>query len=165
MRSIALAGFIGSALMLRLLLRRHTNDRVAFVAAIVFLLSPTALLYGRAALIEYPATFCALAFVFAAFEWDRTRRGRWLLIGLVAGGAVSLIKFTTAIFWIAPVVVLRRVTLVVVAITAGLTGYLWTIHADALKNANTNTAWLTSNALMEWNFEGTGSILEYGSTS
>jgi hypothetical protein len=154
MRGLGLLGFLASAIVLWALLRRHVNERSALIGLIVFVASPFALLFSRTSLIEYAATFAALSFVYAALEWHRSGDGRWFGLALIAGPAVALIKLTTAIFWIAPIVLLRRWSALLLAIVAAITGLAWSLHADGVRGANPYSAFLASDQLLGWFFGG-----------
>jgi 4-amino-4-deoxy-L-arabinose transferase-like glycosyltransferase len=154
LRGLSLAAFAGTAGLLWLILHRHSTDRAAFIALVAFLFSPFALLWSRTSMVEYPATFGAMLFMLGTLEWQAGRGRRWFAIALFGGVGAALVKVTTAAFWLAPALfVRRRLALVLVAVPA-LAAIAWTGHADAVKAANANTAWLTSGALFNWNFGG-----------
>lgn len=164
MRSTALACFLLTALLLFGLVR-HVAGRVSgFAALTAFVFTPFALVWGRASLIEYMATAGAVGFAWAAVVWRERGRPLPYALALAAGLVGMLVKPTTAAFWILPALAYRprsapalprrhmyAATSVLVAapLAAAL---LWTRHADAIKSANPTTAWLTSEALREWNF-------------
>ena len=113
-------------------------------------------------MIEYLATAGAVGFAWATIAWREKRRPAVGGLALAAGLVGMLVKPTTAVFWILPALAYRpnglgRATggalmaaaLVLVPLGAAV---LWTRHADAIKAASPTTAWLTSDALRDWNF-------------
>ena len=128
--------------------------------------------WSRAALIEYLALALAIGFALAGLRW-RERQGTWWFVAaLVIGCLATMVKITTAAFWIAPFALLgvwrddapatarSRIgawTLTIVPLVAGLA---WTRWADAIKAASDATAWLTSTALTSWNFGTVAQRLE-----
>jgi hypothetical protein len=164
MRTTGLLCFLLTALLLYGLVRR-VDGRVSAVAALVaFVATPFALLWGRTSMIEYLATAGAVGFAWATIAWREERRPAVGGLALAAGLVGMLVKPTTAVFWILPALAYqpkggrqgdrRRelmwlAALVLVPLGAAV---LWTHHADAIKAASPTTAWLTSDALREWNF-------------
>ncbi len=115
-------------------------------------------------MIEYLATAGAVGFAWATIAWREDRRPAVGGLALAAGLVGMLVKPTTAVFWVLPALGYRptsprhgrrrtgrsgSLALVLVPLAAAL---LWTRHADAIKAASPTTAWLTSDALREWNF-------------
>ena len=172
LRGTALASFVLTGFLLWLLVRRQAGELGAAVALVVFAASPLAIEWSRAALIEYLALALAIGFALAGLRW-RERQGTWWFVAaLVIGCLATMVKITTAAFWIAPFALLgvwrddapatarSRIgawTLTVVPLVAGLA---WTRWADAIKAASDATAWLTSTALTSWNFGTVAQRLE-----
>lgn len=150
MRGLALASFLASAGVLWLILNRHVTRRAADIALMVFLFSPLAIEWSRASLIEYPATLCALLFVLAVLEGAGRSRPGWLLVALISGGLVSLIKVTTAVFWLAPAVLTRRWLVVGAVAFAGAVGLAWTRFAADVRAENTYAGFLTLSQTADW---------------
>jgi hypothetical protein len=165
MRTTGLLCFLLTALLLYGLVRR-VDGRVSGVAALVaFAATPFALVWGRTSMMEYLATAGAVGFAWGTIAWREDRRPAVGGLALVAGLVGLLVKPTTAVFWLLPALAYRPTksrpsgtrrsgalwltVLVVVPLGAAL---LWTRHADAIKAASPTTAWLTSDALREWNF-------------
>ena len=168
MRTTALFCFLLSALLLWGLVR-HVGGRAAALAALaVYLFSPFSLLWSRASLIEYLAVAGALGWVWAGLLWRDRRRVVYAAAALVAGLTAMLVKPTTAAFWVLPLLAYTAVgegrgwrawargraepVLIGVVVVPFLAAMAWTGHADAIKEANPATAWLTSARLTTWNF-------------
>ena len=165
MRIAGVLCFLGTALLLYGLVR-HVAGRASGVAALVaFVATPFALVWGRASMIEYLATAGAVGFTWATISWRESGRASAAALALAAGLVAMLVKPTTAVFWIIPALAYRpvlarkegsrtreRVWLVVLVLLPIAASGLWTRHADAIKAANPNTAWLTSTELARWTF-------------
>jgi hypothetical protein len=174
LRLTGLASFILAGGLLWLLVRRQVGRLGAAVALGVFLFSPLGISWGRAALIEYTALAASLAFALSGLRWRDDRSAAWFAAALAFGCIATLVKITTAVFWVAPFALLavsrdddrgsRRSwagawALSILPILAGLA---WTRHADAIKAASEATAWLTSSELVAWNFGSVAQRLEPG---
>ena len=163
MRVTGFASFLLAAVLLWLLVRRQVGRVGAAIALAVFTLSPLAIEWSRAALIEYLALAASLGFALAGLRWRDQRSRRWFAIALLLGSIAALVKITTALFWVAPFALLglsrddhaqtARSRMAAWALSLGpiLVGAMWTRYADAIKAASSATAWLTSNALWAWN--------------
>lgn len=163
MRVTGFASFLLAAVLLWLLVRRQVGRMGAVIALAVFTLSPLAIEWSRAALIEYLALAASLGFALAGLHWRNQRSRRWFAIALLLGSIAALVKITTALFWVAPFALLGlarddgaqtgRSRIAAWALSLGpiLVGAMWTRYADAIKAASSATAWLTSNALWAWN--------------
>lgn len=170
LRLTALACFAATALLLWALVRRVSTPLAAMAALILFVAAPFGLVWSRAELIEYMATAGALAWVLAGIHWrDRGGRVPWF-VATVAGCVALLVKVTTGVFWVLPLLAYRPAREVpagddppsarwrrlaalgaMVAFPLGL-AVSWTTYSDRIKAASPLTAWLTSGALVEWNF-------------
>jgi hypothetical protein len=165
MRSTGLVCFLLTALLLYGLVR-HVAGRVSALAALVaFVATPFALVWGRSSMIEYLATAGAVGYAWALIAWRENRRPAVGGLALLAGLVGMLVKPTTAVFWLLPALGYRpsrpgpaqqrRGSLLVLALLILVplaAAIVWTRHADAIKGASPLTAWLTSDALREWNF-------------
>ncbi len=168
MRVTAFACFLLTAVLLYGLIRR-VGGRVAALASLVaFLFSPFGLLWGRTSLVEYLATAGAVGFAWAGIEWRERRHWAFVVLAVLAGSVAMLVKVTTGVFWILPLVLYTAVKelpgfrawvrarldpgLIVAIALPLLAGAWWTRHADAIKAANSATDWLTSTNLETWNF-------------
>ena len=166
LRSLSLACFVATGLLLWTVVRRIGGNGAALVALAAFLLSPFGLLWSRTSLIEFPATACALGFVSMALTWRERRSHAAFALAIAAGSLAMLIKPTTAVYWILPFLVLgferdpnplrlRRLlnpaALALVAIPVAV-GFGWTWYVDGVKAAFPGTAHLTSSAMFAWNF-------------
>jgi hypothetical protein len=168
LRGTALACFLLTAVLLYGLTRRVAGRAAAVGALVAFLFSPFGLEWSRASLVEYLATAGAVGMVWAGIEWRERRHWAFVVLAVVAGTAAMLVKLTTGSFWILPLLLytvsgegkgLRAwirnrvepglVTIVALPLVAG---YVWTRHADAIKDARLATRWLTSKGLQTWNF-------------
>lgn len=168
MRVTGLAFFLLSALLLWGLVR-HVGGRVAALATLaLYLFSPFALQWSRAALIEYMAVAGAVGWLWAGLLWRERRRLLYAAAAVAAGTIAMLVKPTTAAFWILPLLAVagpgegrgwrawlaarRDLALAVIVAVPFVVAVLWTRHADAVKAASTATAWLTSDQLATWTF-------------
>ena len=102
MRTTALACFLLSAMLLWGLVR-HVGGRVAAMTTLaLFLFSPFSLLWSRASMIEYLAVAGALGWLWAGLLWRERRRLVYAAAALTAGLTVMLVKPTTGVFWLLP---------------------------------------------------------------
>ncbi len=164
MRVTGLASFLLAAGLLWLLMRRQAGWLAALIALVVFCFSPLGIEWSRAALMEYLAVAASLAFALAGLRWRDRPTPTWYGATIAFGCIAALVKITTAGFWLAPFGLLgyprdgideSRRTQVAgwgLAIVPLVVGLAWTRWADAIKAASTATAWLTSSALVTWNF-------------
>lgn len=165
-RATGLVSFVLAGALLWLLVRRQAGWLGAAIALFVFVVSPLAIEWSRAALIEYLALALSMAFALAGLRWRERSTAPWFAAALVFGCLAAAVKITTAAFWLAPFALLgfwrddgaqtARGRLGSWALTAVplLAGFAWTRWADAIKAASTATAWLTSTALTGWNLGG-----------
>jgi Dolichyl-phosphate-mannose-protein mannosyltransferase len=154
MRGLALSSFLATAVVLWTILTRHVGRRSADIAIVVFLFSPFAMEWSRASLIEYPATFFALLFVLAVLEGAGRNRLLWLVVALVSGAFVALIKLTTAVFWLAPAVLTRRLAVLASVGLAAAIGIAWSAYAEGIRAANPFAGLLIGPGFLEWNVGG-----------
>lgn len=174
LRLTGLVSFILAAGLLWLLVRRQAGWLGATVALGVFLFSPLGISWGRAALMEYLALAASLAFALTGLRWRDGRSGVWFVAALALGCAATLVKITTALFWVAPFALLavrrdddpqtRRswAGAWLLSLAPIVVGAAWTRHADGIKAASDATAWLTSSELWAWNFGSLAQRLEPG---
>ena len=109
MRVTAFACFLLTAVLLYGLIRR-VGGRVAALASLVaFLFSPFGLLWGRTSLVEYLATAGAVGFARAGIEWRERRHWAFVVLAVLAGSVAMLVKITTGVFWILPLVLYTAV--------------------------------------------------------
>jgi 4-amino-4-deoxy-L-arabinose transferase-like glycosyltransferase len=147
-------------LVFRLTLRL-AGSIAALGALVAFLFSPFGLLWRRTSLIEYLATALSLAFLLASVSWleERRQRGRYVA-ALSFGIGAMLVKITTGAFYLLPILFYRprekRPTLDIPILSLlavpSLVGLGWAAWADSIKAASPATAFLTSRALVTWNF-------------
>jgi hypothetical protein len=163
LRVTTLACFVLTALLLFGLVRSVAGRVAALAAVVAFVVTPFAVVWSRASMIEYAATAGAVGFAWAFIAWRDHRHPAVGALCLAAGLVGMLVKPTTAIFWLLPAlayrpvgprhVALRRdlwaIAFLVVPVAAAVA---WTLHADAIKGATATTEWLTSEALRTWNF-------------
>ena len=148
---------------------RRVGGRVAAVGALgAFLFSPFGLQWSHASLVEYLATAGAVGFVWAGIEWRERRHWAFIALAVLAGSVVMLVKITTGIFWILPLLLYTATRetkglrawirtrldpgLIVAVVVPVFAGFVWTRHADAIKGAHLATKWITSANLQAWNF-------------
>jgi hypothetical protein len=168
-RTAAILWFFASALLLHALTRRFAGERAAVVTLAVYVLSPFSLLWGRAVLIEYAAVTLALGYLLATLAWAERPRPGVAALAVSLGTLAAVTKITTVAVVVpglvlAAVVALRRArsegrglgrTLAVLALNVVVpivATALWTRWCDAIKAPSPATAWLTSEALVGWNF-------------
>ncbi len=146
---------------------RHVAGRGAGIGALLFFLfSPFSIVWSRTSMIEYLATALAVGALWAGLAWrDAPRPWLWAIV-LGAATLAMVVKITTAIFWLVPLILYRATRDL-----PGLTGWVrvrldpgflallglpfvaglaWTAHADAIKAASPATAWLTTEAIGDW---------------
>jgi hypothetical protein len=161
MRTLGLATFLITGGLVFLLIRRLADDVAGIASLAAFLFSPFGLLWGRTSLIEYLATGLAVGCLYAAIRWLDERRRRWFAVALVAGVLAMMVKITTGVFYLVPLLAYRRdgrplllrdaslLILMTVSVAAGLG---WTSYMDALKAASPATAFQTSSNMVGFNF-------------
>lgn len=163
LRYTGLVIFLFSAVLLWWLVRRLADGLTAWLAAASFVLSPFALVWSRTSMIEQLATALALGLVCAAIAWAEHRTPVSWVIAVVVGSLALMVKITTGIFWSVPALILGwsvrrplthggRLALLGLAIIPLAASLAWTRYADGIKAASPSTAWLTSGALMTYNF-------------
>lgn len=172
LRASGLICFMATAFALWGLVRHLSTRTAAVIALLVFLLSPFNIWWSRSSMIEYMATAFSVGYVWVGMIWIDKRQKRFAALAIVLGTLAMAVKVTSAIFWMVPLLLywsrgtrpplrvwLRErlsisLTLFLVPLVACA---LWTHHADDIKAANPATSWLTSEALVVWNF---GTIAE-----
>ncbi len=154
-RATALGFFVLSALVLWALLRLLADRFVAAVGVIVFTFSPLALLWSRASLMEYLATFGALLWVLGVVRWRDNPRVVWIVLAVTGGAIAAAVKLPTAVAWVAPVVLHRapaarsgesawlawirervRPGFLAITMIPAIVGIAWTLHGDSIKAAS-----------------------------
>ena len=154
LRGLSLACFLASAAVLWQLIARERGPLSAGAGALFFLFSPFSLLWSRASMTEYLATFLGISFAALALSWGQSGHRQRLAGAIAVGTLAMLVKITTGFIWIAPALLLvrgrirDRLPLVAIPLLAGLG---WTAWADAIKAGGLITRHLTSSALSEWN--------------
>ena len=165
MRVTGLASFILTALLLYGLVRHVAGRIAAFASLVAFVMTPFALVWARASMIEYLATAGGVGFAWATIAWRERRTPATGSLALLAGLVGMLVKPTTAVFWVLPALLYRpesdagasrtkstRLVLVGLVLVPLLATAVWTRHADAIKTASATTVFLASWELQEWNF-------------
>src|SRR4051812_43103734 len=107
MRLTHLALFLLSAALLYGLMKRVASPVAALATLVFFLFVPTNILWSHASLVEYGATAGALGFLWAGIAWRDTKRRSLFVVALLAGTLGMLIKPTTPVFWVLPLVLWR----------------------------------------------------------
>ena len=170
-RLIAVAFFLGSALLIHRIALTLKRDRtLALLCAGVFLVSPQALFWGRAVMIESTALFFGLLFVLCMARFALTLGARWLVWASVAAIAAALVKVTTffgfalvtcgGLLWLLArdrKVALRRNLHVIAAsaipvLLALICLKLYLVQADGLKLQTIWGSSITSSSLGTWNY-------------
>jgi hypothetical protein len=161
MRTLGLITFLLTGWLLFRLAGRLARPAAAIATLTAFLFSPFGLLWGRTSLIEYLATACSLAFLLAGMRWLDNRRPADLGLAFTAGALSMLVKITTGVFYLVPLLAYRpggRAAFgrewsgpALVAVSSAI-GLLWVRHIDALKAASPATAFQTSAQMIYFNF-------------
>ena len=165
-RLMALFFFLVCAALVALIGNRLYSRSVGFTGFVLFLALPFGWQWGNAPLIEFAATAGALGSFYMVMLWIE-RRSWWLIAALIAAlSVVCLVKITTAVVWIIPLIVIaifwkrsvgiREVTnrwpLLIPAMLSSSAGVGWTRFSDVYKANHQFTEFLTSRSLTEWNF-------------
>jgi len=163
-RVTGLLMFIGTGILLAVLIQRWFGAKASLIALILFQVTPFAAQWASASLIEFAATAFVLGAILAVDSYSRNKS--WPLV-LVATGLLALgftVKVTTAVAWALVFLVAaigvtwrksptwRSVATGVAPLTIALgVGFAWTRYADSIKEQNPIGTYLTSHALSEWN--------------
>ena len=167
-RLASLIWFTMCLIPLWLIVRRWLGAVSACGAILVFTLSPFAIQWSRASLIEYCALFFGLTFVFFFSENWREFKSYSVIGAVIAGSLCGLIKSTTLLAMVIFILFLipdflgtffhfkknlrRTLNSLVIVVPVLVATAWWTHHADQIKQANPGTRWLTSSGLQSWNF-------------
>ena len=167
-RLTGLVFFEVTCVLLGVLALQWFSRTTAVVAVTLFQVTPFAVQWGWASLIETLATAAAIGAVVSLTAWTRRRRGYLLALAVVAQVVAFLVKPTTAAPWLIAFAVpaaavlfehrsARRARPVLVATLAAsatglIAGLAWTHHADRVKAASPYTEFVTSSRLTSWNF-------------
>jgi hypothetical protein len=171
-RLTALACFAITALLVWRLLVDVAGEASGLAGLAAFLFSPLGLLVSRMSLMEYMATAGALAFVYWGLRWHETGKWRWYGAALVAGTVGLLVKSTTGVIYLVPLMVLvmgvwfrgklpvgrRPVYAIAIVVLFGLPLLLaagWTVYADGVRAANPESAWFSSSGGLAGSYLGT----------
>ena len=167
LRASGLICFMATAFALWGLVRHLSTRTAAMIALLVFLLSPFNIWWSRSSMIEYMATAFSVAYVWVGMIWIDKRQKRFAALAIVLGSLAMVVKVTSAIFWMVPLLLYwsrgprpplrvwlrERLNISLVLFLIPLIAcVLWTHHADDIKASNPATSWLTSEALVVWNF-------------
>ncbi len=165
-RLTALFFFLVCAALVALIGNRLYSRSVGFTGFVLFLFLPFGWQWGNAPLIEFAATAGALGSFYLVMLWVE-RRSWWLIAALTATlSVVCLVKITTAVVWIIPLIVIavfwkrtvgireviNRWPLLIPAVLSALAGLGWTRFSDAYKSGRQFTQFLVSQSMTEWNF-------------
>jgi hypothetical protein len=170
-RAVSFAFFLGCLWPLHSLFRTLRFSTFAFLfTAILFVLSPFYLYWGRTFMIESCALFFALAWL-ALFAGYLREPALQFLFGAIAAGSLAVVtKITTFPAFLVlggilflrelhaawtkrfPTDTIRLLALALLAVVIPLAfGAWWTLYSDDVKTHNEFGALLTSQALMPWN--------------
>jgi len=171
-RLTALVCFLITAALVWRLLVALAGEAAGLAGLTAFLFSPLGLLDSRMSLIEYMATAGSLAFIFWALLWHQTGRRVWYFAAMAAGVVGLLVKVTTGVMYLVPLMILVLVAwrrgqlpvarrsvyaLAIVALfgiplvlTAG-----WTFYADSVRASNPASEWLSSSGGLTGVYFGT----------
>ena len=175
MRISSVICFMATAVAVWGLVRHLSTRTAAALALLVFLASPFDVFWSRASMIEYMATAFSVAYVWVGMIWIDTRQRRFAALAIVLGTLAMLVKVTSAVFWMVPLILYwgtvsrppwrtllrdRLRTAAVLLAVPLVACVLWTHHADEVKAASPATSWLTSVALFGFNFGSIGQRLD-----
>ena len=130
----------------------------------LFTITPFAIEWSNAVLIESSAVFCVLLALVFVNKFLATNQIVYGIGTLVFLSLAALVKITTAIplsFFLILFLVLKSKNRILgkpvlisflILILSLLPAVLWTLHADSIKSRNPWAEWLTSNNLRTWNF-------------
>ena len=141
----------------------------------MMLTSPLYIFYSRAFLMESMALMFALWYAFGYTRSVETLKWHWFVLACVTGSLAGLVKVTTLLFLLIPLLPwtlsrlwadwradpgterpapwIRRIALAVGAVAVPAAVSLWWMHrADAIKALNANAAFLLSGNLSGFNF-------------
>jgi uncharacterized membrane protein YjjB (DUF3815 family) len=76
------------------------------------------------------------------------------MIAAIGGLTATLVKLTTAAFWMLPALLTRRFAMIGVAAAAGVVGLAWTIYAGNVRDANPFAAIVGGKVIGAWFFAG-----------
>lgn len=150
------------------LVRTRLDALTSGLVIVFFSFSPFAVQWSRTSMIDFCSVFFGLCFVYAFHRMWTSGSVPWAVSAALTGAMCGLVKATTLVAMLPFAFVLatgvieslrrplrhgRRLLLAggCLAVSAAVTA-AWTRHADAIKNARPQTAWLTSSALNTWNF-------------
>jgi 4-amino-4-deoxy-L-arabinose transferase-like glycosyltransferase len=165
-RLTALFFFLVCAALVALIGNRMYSRLVGFTGFVIFLFLPFGWQWGDAPLIEFAATAGALASFYLVMRWVE-RRSWWLIAALtITLSVVGLVKITTAVVWIIPLVVIavlwKRATsirettnrwpLLIPAVLSSAAGLGWSKFSDVYKSNHQFMEFLESQSLTEWYF-------------
>jgi hypothetical protein len=163
---LSLVLFELAALFIGLLVRRWFGASAALLTILLMQLVPFGWVWGPASLMEFLPVAASLAGFLLLDSWV-ARRSWWLVIGATATIVLAfLVKPTTAVvlspILLVPVLRMGRersgsrwrtvLVLLVPSIAGVISAALWTRYADAIKAESPFTEFLTSRALLSWNF-------------
>jgi len=167
-RLASLIWFTLCLIPLWLIVRKWLGITAAYGAILIFTLSPFAIQWSRASLIEYCALFFGLSFVFLFSENWRNFKFYSLFGATITGSVCGMIKSTTLLALIIFLLFLipdisgtfhhwkknlrRTVNSIAIVFPVFAATAWWTHHADQIKGASPATKWLTSSSLQSWNF-------------
>ena len=171
-RLTALICFLITAALVWRLLVALAGEAAGLAGLAAFLFSPLGLLISRMSLIEYMATAGGLAFVLWGLRWHQTGKWRWYLAALAAGAVGLLVKSTTGVIYLVPLVVLvlgawyrgrlpvARRSVYALAVLALfwvplLLAAGWTLYADGVRASNPASAWFSSSGGLVGYYFGT----------
>ena len=175
MRIVGLAGFQAAAILLAVLVLRWHGRLATIVVLALYEFSPFGLAWGAAALIDFPAVAFSLGMVVGLDAWFRGGSRTGLVLGAMSAWLAFLVKATTPPAWCVLVLVsaaaayvtARSWRRIIAGFVAGpipgvAVGLWWARYADAVKNRNPLTQFLTSASLKDWNFGTLGQRLDPG---
>jgi hypothetical protein len=161
MRTLGLVTFLVTGWLLYGLVMRLAGRAAAIVTLGAFLFSPFGLLWGRTSLIEYLATAFALAYLLAGIQWLDRRRPVDFALAVLCGTGAALVKITTGAFYLLPLLgfvrrgrptLMSEWSVPTLVVVPALVAMVWTAYIDTIKAASPATRFLTSSALIDFNF-------------
>ena len=170
-RIVGLSFFLISAAALFLVARRVIGQGGALITLAAFLFNAHALVYGRAALIEYLAAASGLVFAALAIRWLEDARAWSWWLALLVGAIAMVVKITTALIYLPLVFAwrsssgewgFRRRSMWLLVGASFVIGLAWNGYADTVRLANPGTEFLAAQNQAEWFFGSVAQRLNLG---
>jgi hypothetical protein len=178
LRATSFLFFYGNALLLALLCRRIFRSELIELCVLgFFLFTPFNIYWSRGVMIDFSATFFALAYFLFFLRWLEQERWSDFALTVGAGSLAYLAKLTTVPIVVLPLAVCivhrfwnalarstdglaraasrevpRALLVVLMTVIPLAVGYAYVRFGDSIKRASSYTEWLASDNLKAWTF-------------